>query len=167
MVHELTFTTTEAQRRRAAWQWLWSVNPWSPAFLLALALSALGLILASGGLRVLFALVFGAVAGYFALFAYSWLRPLPKWGEIHVTIDDSGLSWHGEFGATSVPWASLTRLHVCRNHVFVTVAGGSVTLPRGALSDDALSFLIEHTVGAGGAVRGARRESGLPAERSG
>ena len=167
MVHELTFTTTEAQRRRAAWQMLWSAEPWFPAFALVLIVGGLGLVLSSGGLRVLFALVFGAVAGYFTLFAYSVLRPRPDRGEIHVTIDDAGLSWHGEFGATSAPWSSLTRLDLCRDYVFVTLWGEPAALPRAALSEATLHFLIEHTVGAGGAVRGARRESGLPAERSG
>jgi hypothetical protein len=167
VIHELTFTITVAQRRRAIWQWLWSANPWFPAFALVLALSALGLVFSSGGLRVLFALVFGAVAGYFTLFAYSALRPRPDRGEVHVTIDDSGLSWHGEFGATSVPWSSLQRLDLCRDYVFATLRGEPVALPRTALSEAALGCLIEHTVAAGGAVRGVKRESGLPAERSG
>ena len=165
MIHELTFTITDAQRRRAIWQWLWSANPWSPALVLALVLSALGLIFSSGGLRVLFALVFGAVAGYFALFAYGWLRSRPERGEIHVAIDESGLSWHGEFGAARVRWSSLERLDVSRDYVFATVAGATVILPRGALSDAALRCLIEHTAAAGGLVRGAKHERGLPSDR--
>ena len=165
MIHELSFTITQAQQRRVVWQWFWSVNPWSPASALALVASALGLLLSSGGLRVLFALVFGAVACYCALFAHSALRTRASWGEIHLTLDAAGLSWHGEFGESRAPWSALTRLDLCRDYVFVSILGEPVTLPRAALSDEALRFLLQHTSEAGGVVRGATPESGLPADR--
>lgn len=151
---EASYTYDGAMHRKATLELVRIADPSLLPFGIALVVS-LGLMVAAETLRLPAAVVFGWAVAYFAGLG----RELVSAGSMPTTNQTVSFGTQG-FQASSPQveasyhWAAVSRIELTRSFVFLVIHQRRMTLPKTALSLDAISLIVAEAQKAGAHVHG-------------
>jgi len=165
------FVLSPADRRRAGLSLLCTRAGSSPLLAgIVLVLLAAALVV-SDAPRLFVGLFLGVTLAYLAWFVsiFVQLAGSRATHEVSIGLGEAGLTAsagvldpdepaHGNVAGV-YPWSAIRQVVVSRRYAFVRLARSWMTLPRSALSPEALAYLVASAGSAGARIRGMRRVS--------
>jgi hypothetical protein len=153
-VHEVAYVVDSSLRRQAVFDWLWYENVSVFAYSAVLVVCVLFMVF-SVNLRLFAAVVSGFALAYFMglthqLVAAARREPV----EIAIRLSDDAFVLRSPNVESTYGWSAIPSLSLTRRFVLLIAGDRSLAIPRSALSDEALAFLVSAARAAGAKVRG-------------
>lgn len=151
---EITYVADASFQRHVMLDWLWHDSVAFFAYTVLGVASVLVMVF-SANLRLAAAVLFGVALAYFISLAQRVPRGAQEVRrEVAIRLSDTALVYRYRDEESTFRWPATHSLSLTRRFVFMAIGSRSLAVPRSALPDEALAFLLTAAREAGARVRG-------------